>query len=490
MRSPSLAAQFLIASLAVLLIGMVIVGAWVGQAIEHGVLNRSAALSALYFETVLGDDLAVLAMRPSFDADEIARFDHLVTDTPFGQRVVAFKIWSPDGEVLYSPDRRLVGQRFELDDGLLAALSGKVSADVSNLTSSENGLEREQWSRLVEIYAPIRAMGPSGRIVGAVEFYQSPEELDAEVASSRLQSWAVLSAVTLAVYLLLAGIVKRGSNTIRRQQRIMRDQEAALRERVAQLSALLDQNARLHTRVRRAADQTTALNEQALRRIGADLHDGPGQTLSLVLLRLDHSQDSESNDGPMVAIQGAVQDALAEIRAIATGLNSPVLAKLSLAEVAERAVRGHQRRSGVPVSLDVDAAAVESGANDAPLSVKIALFRTMEEALSNATRHGGGVDIRAVITCERGGVSLTVADGGTGFNPDIAQGDGHLGLSNMRERAELLGGTFEVQSAPGLGTTVRMWLPLSPGPDQALGPARTSISRTTNSHRAGDFGTH
>jgi signal transduction histidine kinase len=64
---------------------------------------------------------------------------------------------------------------------------------------------------------------------------------------------------------------------------------------------------------------------------------------------------------------------------------------------------------------------------------------------------------------ENAGLSLTVSDQGPGFAPEAVPSEGHLGLANLRERAELLGGTFEVTSAPGEGTTLRIWMPVRGG---------------------------
>jgi signal transduction histidine kinase len=328
-----------------------------------------------------------------------------------------------------------------------------VSAALSDLDEPENRYERQRWDRLLEVYAPVR--NPQGDISAVVEFYQAPDELDAAISAARRESWGVVAAVMLAMYLLLAGIVKRGSDTIARQQRVLSGQEVALRQRVKDLSDLLAQNARLHERVRQAADRTTSLNEQALRRIGADLHDGPGQALGLASLRLDllgRARPEIAEDFGVV--QGAVQDALGEIRAISSGLRLPSLAPLEVREVAERAVRAHIRRSNTPVELHLD-----NLPSQAPLAVKITLFRALEEALSNATRHGGGQHVVARVQGEEGGLSLSVSDRGPGFAPEAVPSEGHLGLANLHERAELLGGTFEVTSAPGRGTTLKLWVP-------------------------------
>jgi signal transduction histidine kinase len=455
-RRLSLATQFLVASFLVLVVGMLVIGTWVGQAIEHGVLNRSAAVTALYVNSVLTDYLEGLNEETSLDPQVMATFDRLLADTPLGQRVAAFKVWSPDGEVLYSSDRRLMGQRFDVDGGLARAFQGDLSAEMSDLHEDENAYERERWDRLLEVYAPVRAEGATGRILAVIEFYQTPDELETEIGAARRESWAVVAAVMLGVYLLLTGIVKRGSDTIARQQRKLVGQEAALRQRVTDLSELLDQNARLHDRLREAADRTTTLNEQALRRLGADLHDGPGQALGLALLRLDllRRQAPAEAEPEFSIVRGAVQDGLTEIRAISSGLRLPTLAPLSVCEVAQRAVAAHERRSGTSVELHLDHLP-----DQAPLSVKITLFRALEETLSNATRHGQGRGVLARVQGQAGGLSLTVSDHGPGFDPSAVPAEGHLGLANLRERAELLGGTFRVRSTPGKGTTVLLWMP-------------------------------
>jgi signal transduction histidine kinase len=451
-RRLSLARRFLLASLVIVLAGTVITGAWVGQQIESGVLSRTAALTALYVDSVVTPHLQRLAREPRLDPADMAALDGLVTDTPLGRRVVAFKVWSPDGEVLYSPNRSLVGRRFEHEAGVVHALAGEVTADVSSLDEPENEYERQRWSRLLEVYAPVR-QAAGGPIIAVTEFYQLPDELETEVAGARLRSWAVVAGIGLATYLLLAGIVRRGSDTIARQQRVLHHQ-------LAELGRMLDQNRRLHERVRQAAERTTALNERALRRVSADLHDGPGQALALALLRLDalrspHASPTDQPSADFAVVQTAVRDALAEVRAISAGLRLPELAPLSVAQVAERAVRDHERRGGTPVRLTI-----EQVPDAAPLAVKIAVLRTLQEALSNATRHGGGVGVTVRLWADGDMLCVGVSDGGPGFRFEEVDATRGLGLAGMRERAELLGGAFAIHTSPGQGTTVRACWPL------------------------------
>jgi signal transduction histidine kinase len=421
-------------------------GALVSQQAESSALNRTAALTALYVDSVLADHLASLATQPRLEASQIAVLNHLLHETQLGERLVDFRVWSDSGEVLYSSTEALIGQRHPVSDKLARALDGWVVADLSHLDEDENAYLHSRSDTLLEVYAPVREQDSNGRVLAVIEFYQSPDELLDEIGSERLRSWAVVATVTLAIYLLLAGIVQRGNAVIARQQ-------AALRSHVGELEDL-------HERLRRAARRTTTLNEQALRRTGADLHAGPGQALALALLRLDavHRQcDCDCVvDSELETVRAAVTDAMSDIRAIAAGLRLPEIELLGPSEVIRRVVRTHERRSGQSVAIELGELP-----DQASLATKIVLFRTLEEALSNATRHGQGAPIRVRAGVEGKSLAVCVADQGPGFAPESAFADGHLGLANIRERAELLGGQLRIDSAPGDGARISLLLPLA-----------------------------
>ena len=436
----TLARRYLLANLAVVLTASIAVAAWVGIQIEASVLERTASVTALYIDSFVEPQIANLSTDGTLPPENVDALDGLLASTELGSRVVSFRIWRTDGRIVYSPNRALIGQQFEPEGGLAKALQGEVSADISNLAGPENSYERERWSRLVETYVPVRERG-GATILAVTEFYQLPDEIDAEVASARLASWAVVALAAVVSYLLLAGLVKGGSDTIERQQR-------ALRERVDELSRLLDQNEKLHGRLRRAADRTTALNEAGLRRIGSDLHDGPAQTLALALLRIDELEGAE-------VVSDAVSNALGDLRLIAAGLRSPSFEPLTMAQVVERGAREHERRTGQPVNVSVD-----GSWDDAPVVAKIGVYRVLQEALSNAARHAAGADIEVSLSREDDLVRLEVRDRGPGFDPASVRSDA-LGVAGMRERAELLGGTFEIgPRIDGPGTGVRLSLPL------------------------------
>lgn len=455
----SLARQFLLASLLILLTGMVVIGTWVGRQIEIGVANRTAAVTALYVDSFVAPHLQGLAQTDRLDSEHLASLGTLLTRTPLGQRIVAFKVWGADGTILYSTNPALIGRQFPITPALAQAFTGEVRTEISDLTEPENEFERGRWSRLIETYAPVRVKGTSS-VVAVSEFYQTADDLELEVRTAGLRSWLVVGTATLAMYLLLAGLVGRGSSTIVAQQ-------ADLRDKVVQLSALLAQNEKLHERVRRAAARTTALNERFLRRISADLHDGPGQDLGLALLRIEALADACASCAVAVAtgravsedfhtIRSALQSALGELRAISAGLRLPEIERLSLAETAERAVRDYESKTGRVVSFSMNGVP-----DEVPLPVRITLYRLLQESLANGFRHAGRVDQRVEVAARGGQLLVEVADGGQGFDPQAVTPDGHLGLAGMRERVEILGGTFEVRSAPERGTVFMARLPLA-----------------------------
>ena len=444
----------------ILLAGMLVIGTWISMELERGHIDHVGSLTSLYMQSFVSPHVQSLPGNgPLREVDRNA-LDGLLSGTPLGRQVVAFKLWAPDGRILYSTNPALIGRKYAVRPALSSAFAGKVHSEITDLSDPDNEFERKRWSRLIETYAPLRARD-TGTIIAVSEFYQTTDDLDQEVGVARLRSWLMVSAATLVIFLLLAALVKRASNTIAAQQ-------SELSEKVTQLTALLAQNGQLHDRVRRAAARTTALNERFLHRIAADLHDGPSQGLALALMRMESLADVCSTCAASVGkdrsvgdefrtLHSALQFALDDLRAISGGLHLPEIERLSLAETARRAVRDYERKAGLTVPLTVD-----DVPDAALLPVKITLFRMLQESLANGFRHGGASDQRVELTRSDGQFVVEVTDSGRGFDPQAVVADGHLGLAGMRERIEVLGGTFSVRSAPGKGTVVRAAMPLTP----------------------------
>jgi signal transduction histidine kinase len=445
----------------ILLVGMLFVGTWVASEIESGVVKRAGLVTAHYVESFVSPLLQSLAGGGTLREIDRDDLDHLLTATPLGQQIVVIKIWAPDGSVLYSNDRTLIGRRFPENPMLAAAFAGRAQSHITGLGDPEHEVERQRWPRLIETYVPVRHKG-DGAVIAVAEFYQQSDDLMRQVDSARRRSWLMVGAATLVMSLLLGGLVRRASNTIIAQQR-------ELHEKVSQLTVALAQNEKLHERVQRAGARTAALNEQFLHRVAADIHDGPGQGVALALMRLGPMMDlCGSSQAPACrelalgdefrTVQTALQSALDDLRAISKGLQLPEIEQLTLTETVQRAVRDYERKVGAGPAVTVVLGDVPQ---QVPLSVKITLFRLLQESLANGFRHGGAAAHRVTLGMREGELQVEVADGGTGFDPHTAGAEGHLGIAGMRERVEILGGTFDVQSAPHHGTTVRASLPVA-----------------------------
>ena len=459
-RNLTFAQQYILISFVVMLASMLIIGLWVTQLIERGVTSQTAAVTALYVDSYLAPYVQELQTQPTLSDANIAFFERLMADNRLGQQIISLKIWAPDGTVVYSQDPTIIGLKYPIEAGLAIALTGSVHSERSALDRAEHATERQTSEALIETYAPIRSPG-DGQIVAVSEFYQTTEQLDEVILAAQIRSWLVVGLVMLAVYLILAGLVRRASNTIEAQQ-------SALQANVEMLSQLLGQNEILHDRVRRAAARTTALNERYLRRIAADLHDGPAQDLALALLRLEAVADAcdqqfmASQQQPLVhddlrMVRQAVASAMAELRTISAGLRLPELDPLTTEECVQRAVRDYEQKTERTVTLtccDLPATV--------PLPVKITLYRVIREALNNSYYHAEGKQ-QAVDVCVDGQtLRVEVMDNGLGFDTQATlAAKGRLGVVSMAERVGALGGEFSLESEPGRGTIVRASLPLT-----------------------------
>ena len=231
-------------------------------------------------------------------------------------------------------------------------------------------------------------------------------------------------------------------------------EDEALVQMLAVHAAIAIRNARLYEQVGRLA----VLEERA--RIGMDLHDGIIQSIYAVGLTLESSRlaladnPQETDQLLLQAIEG-LNDAIRDIRNFILDLRPQRFAG-DLAEALARLQREFQVNTSVPAYLSAPPEAIQA----LPPAVSRALFLTAQEGLANIARHARASQVKVVLERVGPAARLTVADDGRGFYAATqAQATGH-GLANMRSRADDLHGTFELESAPGRGTTLRLTLPL------------------------------
>jgi PAS domain S-box-containing protein len=212
--------------------------------------------------------------------------------------------------------------------------------------------------------------------------------------------------------------------------------------------------------LRRLAAQHLTIQETERRRIAADLHDGLGQSLSLLKLGIQEALRQMGAGVPQKAVESVKQlipkvaGALNDLRRVAMDLRPSTLDDLGLLPtlawfVREFEIANPNTRIEQQISVSE---------KDVPEPLKLTIFRILQEAVNNAVKHSGADCIRISLHNEDDVLAFTVEDDGKGFDPGVlaSRGDARrgLGMQSMRERAELSGGTYAVTSVVGQGTKV------------------------------------
>ncbi len=419
-------------------------GALVSQRIAEGFAVRdatsdTAALARVVVEPALVDAIADPDAPTSERAGARARLADAVAGELRAGSAVRMKLWAADGTVLWSDEARLVGERFPLGAEDLEALqTDRSDAEVSDLSEPENRFERGHGP-LLEAYQAVHT--PSGEAL-LFEAYQRYDEVVSRAADLR-GAFAALAFGTVGVVLaLLVPLLLWLLLRIRSGQRA--------RERL----------------LGRALDAEAAER----RRMAADLHDGPVQDVAGLALSL--GADPATRDAA-AALRGAVSSLRGSMSAIRPAAPERDGLGAALDDVCARA-----RAAGLTTSVHVPDPVEASSA------ALLAVVRFVREAVANVVTHANAsvVDVQvaaapgaSVVDVQvaaapgasgagRGAVLVvTVSDDGVGFDPVRATAPdrpGHLGTTLLREIAEDTGGSLELETAPGAGTTWRLRVPV------------------------------
>ena len=189
-----------------------------------------------------------------------------------------------------------------------------------------------------------------------------------------------------------------------------------------------------------------AAQELERQRLARELHDETGQALTSILLGLKQLEGAESPEA-LHALRELVVATLQDVRRLAVELRPKVLDDFGLVPALERLTQGFAEHTGIAVDLEASTITERL-----PVEVETAIFRIVQEALTNVVKHARAQRVSVLVTRADGRIKAVIEDDGAGF--DLGATDGGIGLIGMRERIELLDGSFVVESSAVSGTTV------------------------------------
>jgi signal transduction histidine kinase len=267
---------------------------------------------------------------------------------------------------------------------------------------------------------------PEGDLTGAMAFAGAPVHAKGEILGA-------------------LGVVSRPG-------RQFRAEEVALLASIADQVGVAAENARLY----KQAEQLATLQERE--RLARDLHDSVTQSLYSANLMVETARRA-AQAGDLAEVEryllrlGEVNRvALKEMRLLLHQLRPPDLEGEGLVGALQKRLDAVEARTGIEVRL------LTEGDVALPPAAEEALYRIAVEALNNALKHAGATAVMVHLRQLGSQVELVVVDNGHGFQPQQVKDRGGMGLQTMRQRAERLGGTFDIDSVPGLGTTMRVIL--------------------------------
>jgi len=410
------------------LVFMVVAGFVVGARLaEKQALVDARRFTSLLATTFVPPDTAQALLDHDMKAgdalEEIVR-DRLARETS----VHRIKVWSPQGEVLYSNDRAEIGKRYPVSELKRKALvsNGPVEK-VSDLSDSESRRERPLGSPLIEVYDPVPAAG-GGRVLfeAYLSYNRIREQREAVVGT--LAWLAVVGFVVLAAVQLTIGLAN--VRWMRRRQRA------------------LDEHAR-------------ASAERDRRLLARNLHDGPIQDLVGTGYVVDGARSAiragrfDEADNLLATASASVRHSVQGLRAGIVELHPRSLHQVGLAQALDDLAQPLRTR-GISVTIDLLPSRELDRHLDGAL-VEVA-YRCVQELLRNILQHADARHVQVIVECCPETLCLSVSDDGRGLQVEADTEQGHLGLQALTDIATELRGSLEVWSAPGAGTEVRMEL--------------------------------
>jgi signal transduction histidine kinase len=207
--------------------------------------------------------------------------------------------------------------------------------------------------------------------------------------------------------------------------------------------------------------QFVVSQEAEYRRLARHLHDGVGQLLAALAMHLHLAKDLPPPDARPYLEQclAIAEQAIEQVREMSLDLSPSTLDDLGLPNTLRYYLDRQAQRAGLAVNL-----VASSAWTPVPREVEAVCFRVTQEALVNVIRHASARQVQVELRQDAEAVHLAIRDNGVGFDPAaVEQGNGphrKLGLTAMRQRVELLGGSWSIESAVGKGTVIHICLPI------------------------------
>ncbi len=243
--------------------------------------------------------------------------------------------------------------------------------------------------------------------------------------------------------------------------------EQVLIQSYANLAAVVIQNTWLFDEVRRANRQLHALSQRLMQtqeddrlHLSRELHDESGQLLAALTVQLGllerDADDPQAIHTRVAELRNTATTVQENLHRLAVNLRPASLDHVGLVTTLQQFIQEFSRQ----YNINVDFEAVGTPAQRLPIEVETALFRIVQESLTNVVLHAQATRVDVLLSQTGHCASVMVEDNGVGFTPASGLIEDQIGLFGLRERVEMLGGTFTIESSPGRGTTVRAEVPL------------------------------
>jgi signal transduction histidine kinase len=346
----------------------------------------------------------------------------------------SFKLYRPDGS--FMPH-----EQCPMGDVLTGKVPGMHDAEVH--------IEQPGGSRIIVIVNIAPLKNDQGEITGAINcFYDVTQRKQVEEA------------------------LRRSVTEREHAEEALRENEAQLRLANEKLESVVQKRT---ASLRHLSAKLMRSQDEEHRRIARNLHDSLGQHLTSIKLNLEllrHS-DALNRDEALSTALESIEQCIAETRTLSSLLHPPLLDEVGFASAAVWYTDEFAKRSGIKVKLDLP----ERVDDHLPELERIALFRILQESLTNVHRHSGSSAVEISLQASEQKAVFTVRDFGRGMPAELIQGSqtngDHfgVGLSGMRERVNDLGGNFEIQSG-GDGTAITVSIPLASETSDAANSTR------------------